>query len=58
MHGVKALRASAQDTDLTEHNVSIGVLGQGQPFKSLTKEELRAVLEANAAEGEQPMQTD
>ena len=26
-HGVAALRASAQDTDLTEHNVSIGVLG-------------------------------
>ncbi len=26
-HGIHALKASAQDTDLTEHNVSIGVLG-------------------------------
>ena len=52
-HGVKALKASAQDTDLTEHNVSIGVLGQGQDFRILTKEETRAVLAADADDGEQ-----
>ena len=28
-HGVKAMRASAAETELTENNVSIGVLGRG-----------------------------
>ena len=32
-HGVKAMRASAAEVELTEHNVSIGVLGRGQDFK-------------------------
>ena len=39
--GVKAMRASAAETELTEHNISIGVLGRGQNFKCLSKEELR-----------------
>ena len=26
-HGLKALKASSQETELTEHNVSVGVLG-------------------------------
>lgn len=43
-HGVAALRASAQDTDLTEHNVSIGVLGKDYPYKQFTKEETRAYV--------------
>ena len=43
-HGVKAMRASAAETELTEHNVSIGVVGVGQDFKTLTKDEVRAVL--------------
>jgi 20S proteasome subunit alpha 6 len=43
-HGVAALRASAQDTDLTEHNVSIGVLGKDYPYKQLTKDEIRALV--------------
>jgi 20S proteasome alpha/beta subunit len=47
-HGVAALRASAQDTDLTEHNVSIGVLGKDYPYKQLTKEEIRALVLENA----------
>ena len=50
-HGVKAMRASAAETELTEHNVSIGVLGRGQDFRTLTKDEIRAVLgEGNADE--------
>ena len=53
-HGVKAMKASAAETELTEHNVSIGVLGNGQDFKMLTKEETRAVLAA--AGGEEAMQ--
>lgn len=43
-HGIAAMKASAQDTDLTEHNLSIGVLGKDEPFRQLSKEELRAVL--------------
>ena len=47
-HGIQALKASAQDTDLTEHNVSIGVVGKIYPFKQLTKNEIRALLTADA----------
>jgi 20S proteasome subunit alpha 6 len=45
-HGIAALKASAQDTDLTEHNVTIGVLGKDYPFKQLSKQELRGLLHA------------
>lgn len=39
-HGVRAMKASAQDTELTEHNLSIGVVGKGKgnEFKHLTKD--------------------
>lgn len=47
-HGIKALRASAQDTDLTEHNVSIGVVGKDQDFKQLTKDEIKGYLQSNS----------
>ena len=47
-HGVAALRASAQDTDLTEHNVSIGVLGRDYPYRQLTKDDVRALVSENA----------
>ena len=50
--GVKAMRGSAAETELTEHNISIGVLGRDEPFRSLSKEEVRQVL----AGGEEPMQ--
>ena len=53
-HGIKAMRASAAETELTEHNISIGVLGKGQDFKTLSKEEIRALLAG--AGGEEPMQ--
>ena len=53
-HGVKAMKASAAETELTEHNVSIGVLGRGQDFRSLSKEEIRAVLAQ--AGGDEQMQ--
>jgi 20S proteasome subunit alpha 6 len=43
-HGVASMRASAQDTELTEHNVSIGVLGKDTPFRMLEKEEIKARL--------------
>ena len=43
-HGVEAMRASAQEVDLTEHNLSIGVMGKNEPFHILTKEETRAFV--------------
>lgn len=51
-HGIKAMRGSAAETELTEHNISIGVLGRDEPFRTLKPEEVRAVL----AGGEEPMQ--
>jgi 20S proteasome subunit alpha 6 len=40
-HGIEALRASAQDVDLTEHNVSVGIVGADTPYRNLTAEELK-----------------
>ena len=51
-HGIKALRASAQDTELTENNVSIGIVGKGQDWKTFSPEELRAALASAAPEEE------
>lgn len=44
-HGVKALRASAQETDLTTQNVSIGVVGKDFAFRNLEEAELRRFIE-------------
>ena len=49
-HGVKAMRASAAETELTEHNISIGVLGRNEPFRMLTQEEVRQTLAAGGDE--------
>ena len=38
--GVKALRASAQEIELTEKNVSVGIVGIGQDFKKMSETEL------------------
>ena len=46
-HALKAMRASAQDTELTEHNISVGVVGAGHDFKMLSKDEIRAALVAS-----------
>lgn len=43
-HAVKALKASAQEVELTEHNVSIGVVGKDVDFRLLNAEELREYL--------------
>ena len=45
-HGLKALKASAQETELTEHNVSVGFVGkqENEKFRILTAEELRGFL--------------
>jgi hypothetical protein len=56
-HGINALKASAQDTDLTEHNVSIGVVGKGYPYRQFSKAEIRALLTAEAASDVEMIQT-
>ncbi len=43
-HGLKALKASAQETELTEHNVSVGYVGKDEKFRVLTSDELRVYL--------------
>ena len=43
-HGLKALKASAQETELSEHNVSVGVVGRDQKFRLLSLDEVRANL--------------
>ena len=43
-HGLKALRASAQETELTEQNVSVGVIGVGEDFRQLSRDEIREAL--------------
>ena len=43
-HAVNALKASAQEVELTEHNVSIGVVGKDVDFRLLRAEELREYL--------------
>jgi len=40
-HGLKALKQSAQETELTEHNVSVGFVGKKEKFRLLSMEELR-----------------
>mmetsp|Transcript_44294 Transcript_44294/g.42988 ORF Transcript_44294/g.42988 Transcript_44294/m.42988 type:complete len:151 (+) Transcript_44294:289-741(+) len=43
-HGLRALKASAQEMELTEHNVSVGYVGKQEKFRSVKGEELRGFL--------------
>ena len=43
-HGVKALRASAAEQELTVHNVSVGIVSADEKFRLLTEAELQTVL--------------
>jgi 20S proteasome subunit alpha 6 len=45
-HGVKALRASAAEQELTVHNVSVGIVGKDEKFRLLNEAELKAILES------------
>ena len=51
-HAIKSMRASAQDTELTEHNLSIGVVGIDTPFSMLVKEDVKARLAGHAQDEE------
>jgi 20S proteasome subunit alpha 6 len=44
-HGIKALKASAQETDLTASNISVGVVGKDTDFHMLSEDELKNYLE-------------
>ena len=43
-HGINALRASAQEEELTVHNVSVGVVSASEKFKLLDQKELGEFL--------------
>ena len=47
---MKALRASAQEEELTVHNVSVGVVGRDEPFHLLEGAELDRFIR-DTAEG-------
>lgn len=47
-HGVRALRASAQEEELTIHNVSVGVVSKDEKFRVLNAEELQAFINSTA----------
>jgi 20S proteasome subunit alpha 6 len=47
-HGLQALRNSAQDVELTEHNVTVGVMGKDSPYTQLSMEDLKARLAAGS----------
>lgn len=51
-HGIEAMRASAQETDLTENNISVGVVGKDEPFRLLSKDELKQYIHNPAADVE------
>ena len=43
-NGIKALRASAQEIELSEKNVSVGVLGIDSEWRKLSEDELKTLL--------------
>lgn len=43
-HGLRALKASAQETELSEHNVSVGIVGKDLKFRLLKDDELRSYI--------------
>lgn len=43
-HALKALKASAQETDLNERNVSVGFVGKDDKFRLLSEDELKGFL--------------
>jgi len=51
-HGIKALRASAQEIDLNEKNVSVGIVGTGLEFTKLTEEQLKNYLKEEGGDVE------
>ena len=44
VHGLKALKASAQETELNDRNISVGIVGKDMPFRVLEGDDLRRFL--------------
>ncbi len=44
MHGLKALKASEGEIELTSKNVSVGIVGKDEPFKLMTEAELKEAI--------------
>ena len=44
MHGLKALKASEGEIELTFKNVSVGIVGKDEPFRLLNEDELKSNL--------------
>jgi len=44
MHGLKALKASEGEIELTSKNVSVGIVGKDVPFRLLSEGELKDSL--------------
>ena len=44
-HAIKALKVSAQETELNENNISIAIVGKDFDFKQLSKDELKNFLQ-------------
>jgi 20S proteasome subunit alpha 6 len=45
-HGLKALKASSQEVELNEKNVSVGIVSKDAKFKKCTEEEIKTYLAA------------
>lgn len=43
-HGLKALKGSAQETELSEHNVSVGIVGKDLKFRLLKSDEIKSYI--------------
>ena len=46
-HGIKALKASAQEIELSSENVSVAVMGKETPFTKVTAEEITQYLQGD-----------
>ena len=44
MHGLRALKASEGEIELTSKNVSVGIVGENEPFKLMSEVELKAAI--------------
>lgn len=44
MHGLKALKASEGEIELTSKNVSVGIVGVGEPFRVMEEGPLKEAI--------------
>jgi len=44
MHGLKALKASEGEIELTSRNVSVGIVGMNEPFRVMQEGQLKEAI--------------